>query len=223
MVSQKGEAKQFVLYAKLASHYSTYLASAFSGDASDQELKLIGVEPRIFELFLQWLNAGQFDYKHKSWVQDGEDIYRPLVQLYELAERLGTNALLNLAVSTIREVFIDNKGEYFFSVPLINYVYQRTHKGSPLRRIIRDMFAFNADETKLKFRKTVNISPEFEADVRARLFQRTRNPRLLEPQASVYHLNEIPDEDEDDCQIVGETEVIIPSEFGMLMRNCGLI
>src|SRR5215469_16411942 len=147
VLSPRGEAKQFVLYKKLASHYSTYLASAFSGDTSDKELKLVGVEPKIFELFLQWLNAGRFDYKHKNWVNDGEDIYEPLVELYELAERLGTNALMNLTITTIREVFIDNKGERFFSVPLINYVYLRTHKESPLRRIIRDMFAFNADET----------------------------------------------------------------------------
>ncbi len=218
VISPTGEAKQFVIYKNLASFYSTYLASAFSGDASEKELKLVEVEPRIFELFLQWLNAGRFDYKHKNWVHDGEDIYGPLVELYELAERLGTNALMNLAITTIREVFIDNKGECFFSVPLINHVYLRTHKGSPLRRIIRDMFAFNADETKLKFRKTVNINAEFEADVRARLFQRTRTPGLLEPKASVYHLNEVPD-DEDDCQIIDVPEVFIPSN---LMRNCGL-
>lgn len=222
VVSSKGEAKQFVIYKNLASYYSTYLASAFSADDSETELKLVEVEPRIFELFLQWLNAGRFDYKSKNWLHDGEDIYGPLVELYELAERLGTNALMNLTITTIREVFIDNKGERFFSIPLINRVYPRTHKGSPLRRIIRDMFAFNADETMLQFRKTVNINPEFEADVRARLFQRTRTPGLLEPKASVYHLNERPD-DEDDCQIIDEPQVVLLSKIWNRMRNCGLI
>jgi hypothetical protein len=218
VISSKGEVKQFVIYKNLASYYSTYLASAFSADSSEKDLKLVDVEPKIFELFLQWLNAGRFDYKYKNWVHDAEDIYGPLVELYELAERLGTTALMNLAITTIREVFINNKGERFFSVPLINHVYLQTHKGSPLRRIIRDMFAFNADETKLKFRKTVNINPEFEADVRARLFQRTRTPGLLEPKASVYHLDELPD-DEDDCQIVDEPQVFLHSKI----RNCGLI
>lgn len=195
-----GDPKEFIIYRRLAAHYSTFFAEIFN-DSGPAKMKIDKVNPRIFELFVQFLNAGRFDYRWRTWVAPGEDPYFPLVELYELAERLGAIALMNQVVSKVRHVFVDGQLRLFVSIPVINYIYQKTNKGAPLRRVVRDMFAFHSDSQTLRYSKTAPIHPEFDFDLRVRLIQRTQNPEQAQPAVEIYHLDEIPD-GQDECTIV---------------------
>lgn len=200
-----GDAKEFLIYRKLAAHYSTFFAEIF-GENGPPKMKLDSVNTRIFELFVQFLNARRFEYRWRAWVDANQDPYFPLVKLYELAERLGAIALMNQVISKIRNVFQDSRFKLFVSISVINYIYEKTNKGAPLRRVVRDMFAFHSDTSTLKYSKTTPIHREFDSDLRTRLILRTQKPEVVEPADDQYHLDEIP-EDEDECAIVENAQV----------------
>ena len=201
VVPNEGESRDFVVFRKQVTHFSTFFRDVFGDGTTITHFKLSGTDPKIFDLFHQWLNAGRFDYRWKQWVPQPDDPYLPLVELYELAEKLGAIALMNQVLTAVRKLFVDSGLKLFVSVPIINYIYTNTNKGAPLRRITRDMFAFNADNTTLTYKKSETIHPEFDAELRSRLFQRTQDSQMLEPAHWVYHLHEVPD-DEDECIVL---------------------
>jgi len=201
IVPKEGESRDFILYRKLVTHFSTFFNNIFGEGTTVTHFKLGDTDPKTFELFQQWINAGRFEYRWKQWVPRPDDPYMPLVELYELAEKMGSIALMNQVITSIRKIFEDSGKRLFMSVPIVNYIYTNTNKGAPLRNITRDMFAFNADMTTLTYKKSESIHSEFDAELRKRLIQRTRDPTLLEPNHWVYHLHEVPS-DEDECTIL---------------------
>jgi len=208
VVPIEGESRDFVIYRKLATHFSTFFNSIFGEGTTITHFKFGETDPKIFDLLHQWINASRFDYRYKQWVPRPDDPYLPMVQLYELAEKLGCIALMNQVITTIRKMFEDSRLQLFMSVPIINYIYTNSNKGAPLRKITCDMFAFNAGTTTLTYKKSERIHEEFDAELRKRLIERTKDPNLLEPHHWVYHLHEVPG-DEDECTILEKESLAI--------------
>lgn len=204
--AEEGESKEFIVHRRLICHYSGYFAKIFGDDSSMNCAKKDNTSPRIFELFVQFIYAQDFDYKWKAWVAPEEDPYFPLVELYRLARELEVPALMNKTISTIVKLFKDFELKVFVSPQIINYIYGITNKGDPLRRVVVAMFAFHNRKKTLKFDKNLLLPAEFDAELRDMYIERLDNPNMTEPPSSAYHIHEV-ESDEDECIMVEKTQV----------------
>ncbi|KAF1955497.1 hypothetical protein CC80DRAFT_474241 [Byssothecium circinans] len=65
------ENQKFHVYTKLLTSYSDYFAKTLSGDwkeAQDRTVQLPDIEPRVFELFIDWLYTQKLPTKRVEWV-----------------------------------------------------------------------------------------------------------------------------------------------------------
>lgn len=126
--------KTFKLLKGVLSFYSGYFDSCVKGQFSEANRGAVDLpeeEGEIFENFVNWL-----------YTRNGHFKFRPLINLWVLADRRHVPLLANMCLDGLRDRIVDT-----WKVPLnkVGYVYENTAKGSCLRRFIIYAIAHTCD------------------------------------------------------------------------------
>ena len=226
------------MYKKLACFYSSKIDEYCRDNPTATSIPLLlGAsselrDSHIFEFFVQYLNMRNFAYVPdvialRNGARDPQfDRYKPLVLTYQFAEELGTTPLQNLAIAKMREIsdYALSKGHVKIVLPkTINYIYATTNRGSLLRRLAVDQWAFHGDKDRL-FGKTkyVEVCADFTVDLSKRVMDLRDKPDTVEPPTEAYYLQEVSDGDDDDDNevIVVESRVVSAISFRYVSVTC---
>ena len=107
-------------------------------ESKDQVLELPDDDPVAFSHFQLWLYTGNIIESHES----PKDIpWEVLIDLYLFGDARGIPRLQNEAI----DLFIE-KSDVMNEIPSgeLNFIYQNTVDGSPLRKLMVDMMTFDA-------------------------------------------------------------------------------
>ena len=122
-----------------------YFKAALEGgfkESEDQVLELPNDDPVVFSHFQLWLYTGNILESHES----AKDIdWNVLINLYLFGDIRGIPRLQNEAI----DLFID-KYVAMNQIPRdqLNHIYENTLDGSPLRKLMVDVYTFRATLTK---------------------------------------------------------------------------
>ncbi|KAM0797441.1 hypothetical protein BDR22DRAFT_440417 [Usnea florida] len=132
-----GHEKTFIVYRDILCRSAPYFKAALEGgfkESQDQVLELPDDDPTAFSHFQLWLYTGNILESHKS----AKDIdWRVLISIYLFGDVRGIPGLQNEAI----DVLID-KLEAMNKIPVnqIPRIYKNTLDGSPLRKLVVDLF-----------------------------------------------------------------------------------
>ncbi|KAF2501378.1 hypothetical protein BU16DRAFT_437218, partial [Lophium mytilinum] len=108
-------------------------------------LRLADDDPESFTLYQEWLYSRQIHLEREEPIMK----YLPACKAYCLGEKLMDNDFKNAVVDTIIRTTTEttvNESCFFPSVDSICVSYERTPRGSPLRQLIVDFYAYCGDE-----------------------------------------------------------------------------
>lgn len=117
----------------LLAHYSTFFATALKGDfaeASTNAISLPEVEPRVFEVFVQWLYLGIFHREKAS--RHSVSRHSQLAEAWILGDRLGCAAFQDFAMLKLTSYH----KRYVINQSFVTLAYRNSPSGSKLRRCL---------------------------------------------------------------------------------------
>lgn len=130
---------------------SPFFKKAISGEwqeSADRHVKLPEDEPAIFKIYLHFLYTGELALLPVGFEVSEE--HTKLAKLYVLAEKLQDGE----AKRTVLQTFLlSSRVGGLFSKPyalgpeLVHIVYEGTPQGSPMRRLIVDLYTYRAEKT----------------------------------------------------------------------------
>jgi len=134
------EQTKFIIHRHLLIEKSAYFQGAFYGDwdeARKGEMNLQWVIPYVFQVFAHWLYFQAIEFEDdKAW-------FRMLSNAWLLGHNLRApgfqNAIIDTLISRVKDT-----GDVT-DVETINTIYNKTIPGSPLRRLLVDLFAWQSD------------------------------------------------------------------------------
>ena len=133
--------ESFSIHKNFICHYSPYFNAAFNGSFIEGETQSLDMEanPRVFSVFVNWI------YSQKLEEEDIEDLDSDAqFQLWILADRLLVPKLQN---ATMRLLLL-NKRRPSLKRGTLQYVYENTTKGSPLRTRLVEHYTSRGSFTK---------------------------------------------------------------------------
>jgi hypothetical protein len=137
----------FTVHKEFACHYSPVLKAAFNSnfiEGQTQTYRLQETTERAVRLLVQWLYTQKLDTFVPKTGEGGQNNYGvlkssqnlALVELWVLAEKLLIPALQNVVVREIEE---HRSCSHKINTLCLHYVYEKTKRGSLLRRLMVDM------------------------------------------------------------------------------------
>ena len=135
LLGKTAEEKRFVVHKALACHYSPVFNSAFNGDFQEGQAQTYHLEDTskgAVQLLVQWIYMQKLDLNQfPQETRLGLKVHY-VAQLWVLADKLLIPRLQNAAAQEIATQRF-NSGK----IPTwsLNYVYENTGRGSPLRRL----------------------------------------------------------------------------------------
>ncbi|KAL6716049.1 hypothetical protein ACLMJK_007011 [Lecanora helva] len=135
------ERRVFLVHKNLLSNAANYFKAAFNGnfaEAQSQVLEMPEDGPEQFRWFVRWLYTDRV-------LQEGETLsesqFSILIPLYTFGEGRGIPDLQNEVIDVLVELEHSSK---MIPTKLLNFVYEHTHRNSPLRRLFVDWLAYRA-------------------------------------------------------------------------------
>lgn len=190
----------FILCRDLISDHSAYFRAALEEEWKVKEtdettliLTTIDLEdddPSIFAIYVEWLNSG-FIYSMASDTQKNDTEFKSLVRAYVLGDKLMDHGFKNTVIDAFIEK-LNSDGKLDLELPLL--IYELTARGSPLRRLLVDIYVSTAASSWFSGENLKhNSHPDFLLDFsRAQLDQRGEKgerPTYLNP-GCAYHDHE---------------------------------
>lgn len=118
-------------------------------EATSRVIKLPGVDPDAFNLYLFWVHRGKLAFRN-DWDPDGEDceenalaVQDSLVKLWVLADRLADVRLCNTIIDemgTAIEMCQYMGGFTLFPPALTSFIWSATTAGRSIRQLITDYY-----------------------------------------------------------------------------------
>ncbi|TVY73304.1 hypothetical protein LSUE1_G005518 [Lachnellula suecica] len=144
------EKVKFLIHKEFACHYSPVLKAAFNSEFLEGQTKVYTLDEPIEDtgrLFTHWIYTQQLSiigFEH--WNSKNTDM--ALVQLWVLADKLLIPQLQNQAIRELHRAQMGplDVGDPRIPFSTINYLYENTPRGSPLRKYIINMCALYVDE-----------------------------------------------------------------------------
>ena len=175
VVGKPGKERTFYVHEASIKSRSSFFEKASSGEweeAQERRVALKEDDPETFKAYLHWVYTGKIA---SSAPGTGLVEYRPLMQLYALAERLLDTELRDRLVEAIvamsRERHPQAKNRNFPGPSEIKIVYENTPESSPLRRLLVDMYVARGTQ---HFEISATNGVDFLVDVtKALLAERT--------------------------------------------------
>ncbi|KAK5675406.1 hypothetical protein LTS10_011848 [Elasticomyces elasticus] len=163
-----GNPKAFFVHPSLLVKHSAFFAAALKKDwqeGQDRAVKLPEAEPEVFSNYVQWLYSGAVPCKDAT--NSGE---ADLIKLWILADLLMAPKLQDLIATTIITARRTEKCTLAWEV--VNETYSKTAEGSPLRRLVIDLYV-KAGTADWLSKDTRTVPQEFMTDLtKALLSQR---------------------------------------------------
>lgn len=129
----EGSGKQkFVLHRNFICHYSPFFDATFNGDfkeGKDQQLDLEETDPKVFGIFVNWLYTQEIVAPDEYPATSSH-----LVRLWVLADRMLVPKLQDDALEEFDKLRVEHRLR--LSGGTIQYIYDNTVDGSPLRRYV---------------------------------------------------------------------------------------
>ncbi|CZR51148.1 uncharacterized protein PAC_01023 [Phialocephala subalpina] len=193
-------AKPLKIHKDVACHYSPVFKAAFNSrftEGETQTYKLEDVGQKTVRLLIHWMYHQELDVG-KTTSQTKSLTDKMLIELWVLADKLLIPPLQN---SIVQELERQRKRFKATSTSCINYVYEKTAPGSPLRRLFVSWCAWNVARSRFEDRPE-HFPKEMLLDLVQLLAQRvpTSTKEALAKERDMKEF-EVPlgeDEDEDD-------------------------
>ena len=139
--------QKFVVHKEFACHYSSVLKTAFNSnfiEGQTQTYRLQETTERAIRLLIHWFYTQKLDTfvpkpeegQREEYLEVKHSQDMSLVELWILAEKLLLPTLQNLVAREIEQRRHQSKA---ISTASLHYVYEKTERGSLLRRLMVDM------------------------------------------------------------------------------------
>jgi hypothetical protein len=157
--------KEFTVHKDLLVFYSDYFRAAFNGsfvEATDRKIDLFDANQEAFEHFLTWL------YTRKLASDDEQPLgLIALVDLWLLGDRFQVPMLQNCVMD---KIIPQPNDDTVFELGLVEAAYENTTVGSPLRRVLLEILAYQtalgeAEGVLFRKRFTVEILVDLVKEV----------------------------------------------------------
>jgi hypothetical protein len=132
--------KEFTVHKDLLVFYSDYFRVAFNGsfiEATEKKIDLFDIDHKVFEYFHAWL------YTRKLIPENNEPLkWADLIGLWIFGDRFQMPMLQNCIMD---EIFAMYDRKESLSLHILKAVYQDTIDGSPLRKAMMEILAYNTE------------------------------------------------------------------------------
>lgn len=132
--------KSFVVHKELLVFYSDYFRAAFNGsfvEATEKKITLLDVKQQVFDHFHAWL------YTRKLASEDDKPLeWHHLINLWAFGDRFQVPMLQNCVMD---ELLTKERREAGYPLSLTMSAYKKTAKGSPLRKAMIGLWAYETE------------------------------------------------------------------------------
>ncbi|KAL9045896.1 MAG: hypothetical protein Q9214_001145 [Letrouitia sp. 1 TL-2023] len=142
-VGHTDSAETFTIHKELVCHYSPFFRAALAGPWTEAETGIVNLPsdiPNVFEAFQAWLYAQTLELDE---TQESDATF--LMKLQVFGERMVVPDFQNAAMDALRLVKLNSKPPALFKPSEIEYAYENTSAGSPLRKLITDFYVWEAN------------------------------------------------------------------------------
>ncbi|KAK4891885.1 hypothetical protein LTR27_009584 [Elasticomyces elasticus] len=145
-VGEPEQVKRFALHESIVRPASEFVNMALSRDwkeARERVIPLSEDEPETFSIYQTWLYTHIVDAHASKLSTTSCDFYQRLFKCYILAEKLLDAVFKDCVMDSILNTLQTNP---LFDANLSNLVYENTPEGSPLRRLLCEVYVWCATE-----------------------------------------------------------------------------
>ncbi|KAK5729748.1 hypothetical protein LTR17_011714 [Elasticomyces elasticus] len=145
-VGKPDQIKRFALHESIVRPASDFVNMALSRDwkeARERVIPLSEDEPETFTIYQTWLYTHIVDAHALKSSTNSCDVYQRLFKCYILAEKLLDAVFKDCVMDAILNTLQANP---LFDANLSNLVYENTPEGSPLRRLLCEIYVWCATE-----------------------------------------------------------------------------
>jgi BTB/POZ domain len=181
-----GESKTFFyLHKDLFCEVSRFFTAGLNGgfrEAEDQTLSFPEDDVDIFKRFVQWVYTKSFNLASDDTMGETSVRYFTLTRLYILADKLQVPSLMKKTIQTMYQTV--RVARWLPNSKLSNYIYDRTHQKSGLRRLVVAIYVWRRDYKWYDRNNCVNDllnMRDFPAELAIALAQRISRPTSLNP------------------------------------------
>ncbi|KAL8743342.1 MAG: hypothetical protein Q9190_004304 [Brigantiaea leucoxantha] len=147
-VGKEAEEKEFFVHKELICHYSRFFQTAMTGiwlEAMTGVFKFPSENVEVFAVFENWLYSQVLDLSAQ-----GTSNIPFILSLYVFGEQKQSPGFQNAIIDTLRMVkTCDTVNVILFTSGELQYIYENTMEGSPLRKLASDLFVWIGTMTML--------------------------------------------------------------------------
>ena len=147
-VGKEAEEKEFFVHKELICHYSRFFQTAMTGiwlEAITGEFKFPSENVEVFAVFENWLYSQVLDLS-AQWTSNIPFI----LSLYVFGEQKQSPGFQNAVIDILKMVKTrDTVKRVLFNSNELQYIYESTMEGSPLRKLASDLFVWIGSITML--------------------------------------------------------------------------
>jgi hypothetical protein len=160
-VGKQSDHKDFVAHESFLTSRSDFFRRAMNGSWAESESRVVKLpedDPKVFAIYVSLIYTGQLTTMLKSKEELAtldtatfraivQAEYATLLQMYILGDKLQDLQAKNATVAAVLELIDMKSAENRWFVPmveLVNMSYERTPAGSPIRRLMTDLWSSNS-------------------------------------------------------------------------------
>jgi hypothetical protein len=164
------EHQKFYIYTALLTHYSDYFAKTLSGEwkeAQDRIIQLPDIEPRVLEIFIDWMYTQKLPSAASDWYQPSEDghdsnLQKMQMKAYIFADRFLVPGLRCAIHNYIADELI--QGGKPPSYEMVVYAFDNLPAKSKMLALVVKLycvFSKPSDDSKAEIRRRSELPWEF--------------------------------------------------------------
>lgn len=135
-------AESFTIHKELVCYYSPFFRAALGGSWAEAETGIVNLPtdiPDVFETFQAWLYTQTLELDE---TQESDVTF--LMELQAFGDKMAVPEFQNAAMDALRLAKLNSKPLTLFKLSEIEFAYQHTRADSPLRKLITDMYVWEA-------------------------------------------------------------------------------
>lgn len=127
--------RPFLIHTGLLTHYSSYFRAALKNNWEEDKTNTVPLtedDPDVFQAVFDWLYSGRL---YPALTSEGKIPYdsQRICEIFVLGDFLGVPEMCNAALDLFVQWYIQT---WTFLTEPLNYIYNNTVSGSPLRRLV---------------------------------------------------------------------------------------
>ncbi|RDW92789.1 BTB/POZ domain-containing protein [Aspergillus mulundensis] len=149
--------KTFVVHEAALREFSPFFDKALTGEwkeARERVVQLPEEDPEVFDIFVHWVYCGKLPFSIDEHTGDIDAEYMELAKAYVFGEKLLSPEFQDRVVDVVVEKSRADRNhrhwmESCLGMDVVRYVYGHTLEGTPLRKLVVDIFFEYGDKTWL--------------------------------------------------------------------------